>query len=92
MDKVNNQFLELFITTEKSSFSKSIYIRWYKESNIERGINLFQLDEGKQKHFSFLRPFIIIQLITITSIEYLKIILDANFGTKREVLLLFHLQ
>ena len=33
-----------------------------------------------------------IQLIIITPIEYLKVILDANFGTKRELSLLFHLQ
>ena len=32
------------------------------------------------------------QLIIITLIEYLYGILDANFGTKRELSLLFHLQ
>ena len=91
MDKLNNQFLELFITTEKSSFSKSIYIRWYKENN-HRARNKLVLVGRRKAKTSFLRPFIIIQLIIITPIEYLKIILDANFGTKREVLLLFHLQ
>ena len=32
------------------------------------------------------------RLIVITPIEYLKVILDANFGIKRELSLLFHLQ
>ena len=32
------------------------------------------------------------QLIIITPIKYLRVILDANFGTKREFSLLFHLQ
>ena len=32
------------------------------------------------------------RLTVITPIEYLKVILDANFGIKRELSLLFHLQ
>ena len=39
-----------------------------------------------------LRPFIMFQLIFITPIEYLKVMLDANFCTKRELSLRFHLQ
>ena len=32
------------------------------------------------------------QLIIVTPLEYLKIILDANFGTKQKFSLFFHLQ
>ena len=32
------------------------------------------------------------QLIIVTPTKYLKVILDANFGTKQKLSLLFHLQ
>ena len=37
-------------------------------------------------------PFFMTQLITITPIDYLKIISDANFGTKQKFSLFTHLQ
>ena len=49
----------------------------------------FSWTKGQKRYF--LIPFIMIQLIIITPIEYLKVILDANFGTKRGLSFLFHL-
>ena len=47
---------------------------------------------GQRKTKKILRPFIMTQRIIITPIKYLKVTLDTNFGTKRELSLLFHLQ
>ena len=92
MDKLYNQFLgKLSITTEKSYFSKSVYVRRFQESN-HQARNKHVLVGEKETHTKKnLRPFIINQFIIITPREYLKIILDADFGTNREISLLFHL-
>ena len=89
MGKLYNQFLgKLFITTGKSNFSQSVYIRRCQENNHQAKKKLI-LTGRREKN---LRPFIIFQLIFITPIEYLKVMLDANFCTKRELSLRFHLQ
>ena len=91
MDKLLNQLLgKLSITTEKSNFSKSVHIRRCQEDNHQVKNKLVLAGQRKTK--KILRPFIMTQRIIITPIKYLKVTLDTNFGTKRELSLLFHLQ
>ena len=53
-----------------------------------------QSSSEEKTYFSWTKgkKFILFQLIFITPIEYLKVILDANFCTKRELSLRFYLQ
>ena len=89
MGKLYNQFLgKFFITTEESNFSQSVYIRRCQENNHQLKKKLILVGRREKN----LRPFIMFQLIFITPIEYLKVILDANFCTKRELSLRFYLQ